>query len=101
MPGSMLRSAALDDRRRRILFRAWRRGLREMDLVMGRFADAHLAAMSENELAEFERLLDVPDPQLLAWITGEEAPPSAFDTPLIARLRAAPREALTRPDKAP
>ena len=75
MSGSMLSSAALDERRRRILFRAWRRGLREMDLVMGRFADAHLPAMSESELAEFERLLDVPDPQALAWITGEEPTP--------------------------
>ena len=96
MSGSMLSSAALDERRRRILFRAWRRGLREMDLVMGRFADAHLPTLSEGELAEFERLLDAPDPQVLAWITGEEATPPEFDTPLIARLRAAPREALER-----
>jgi antitoxin CptB len=99
MSGSMLSSAALDERRRRILYRAWRRGLREMDLVMGRFADAHLPAMSESELAEFERLLDVPDPQALAWIIGEEALPAAFDTPLIARLRALPREAPARADK--
>ena len=61
MSGSALTSAALDERRRRILFRAWRRGVREMDLIMGRFADAHLPTMSEDELAEFERLLDVPD----------------------------------------
>ncbi len=90
MSGSMLSSAALDERRRRILFRAWRRGLREMDLVMGRFADAHLPAMSDSELSEFERLLDVPDPQVLAWITGEEATPAEFDTPLMARLRKPP-----------
>jgi antitoxin CptB len=96
MSGSMLSSSALDERRRRILFRAWRRGTREMDLVMGRFADLHLPAMSESELAKFEALLDAPDPQVLAWITGEEAPPPEFDTPLIARLRAAPREALER-----
>jgi antitoxin CptB len=86
MSGSALTSAALDERRRRILFRAWRRGVREMDLVMGRFADAHLPTMSEDELAEFERLLDVPDPQALAWIIGGEQPPREFDTPLFARL---------------
>ena len=78
--------SALDERRRRILFRAWRRGVREMDLIMGRFADAHLPTMNEDELAEFERLLDVPDPQALAWIIGGEHPPREFDTPLFARL---------------
>ena len=46
--------------------------------------------MSEAELDEFERLLDAPDPELLAWITGEAPVPPAFDTPLFARLRAAP-----------
>ena len=101
MSGSTLSSAALDERRRRILFRAWRRGMREMDLVMGRFADAHLPAMNESELAEFERLLDAPDPQVLAWITGEEPTPAEYETPLLARLRAAPGEAPARADKAP
>jgi antitoxin CptB len=86
MSGSALTSSALDERRRRILFRAWRRGLREMDLIMGRFADAHLPTMSQEELAEFERLLDVPDTQALAWIIGGEQPPREFDTPLFARL---------------
>src|SRR5579862_8284881 len=97
MSGSALSSAALDERRRRILFRAWRRGIREMDLILGRFADAHLPAMNKDELAEFERLLDVPDPQAFAWIIGAEAPPGEFLTPLLARLRQAPK----RPDEAP
>jgi antitoxin CptB len=100
MSGSRLSSATLDERRRRILFRAWRRGLREMDLAMGQFADANLPTMCEADLDEFERLLDVPDPEVLAWMTGEEATPPVFDTPLFARLSAAPREALTRADKA-
>jgi antitoxin CptB len=86
MSGSTLSSSALDERRRRILFRAWRRGVREMDLIMGRFADAYLPTMNEDELAEFERLLDVPDPEALAWIVGGEHPPREFDTPLFARL---------------
>ena len=88
MSGSALAStgATLDERRRRILFRAWRRGVREMDLIMGRFADAHLPTMNEEELAEFERLLDVPDTQALGWIVGGERLPREFDTPLFARL---------------
>jgi antitoxin CptB len=93
MSGSTLSSSALDERRRRILFRAWRRGAREMDLIMGRFADAHLPAMSEAELAEFERLLGVPDPQIFAWIIGGQAPPPEFDTALLARLRGLKLEA--------
>ena len=65
-----------------------------MDLVMGRFADAHLPTMSESELDAFELLLDAPDPQALAWIIGEEAPPPEFDMALLARLRGSSREAL-------
>jgi antitoxin CptB len=93
MSGASLSSAGLDARRRRALFRAWRRGMREMDLVLGRFADANLPTMSEAELDQFERLLDLPDAEVFAWIAGDEPTPPAFDTPLFARLRAAPSEA--------
>ena len=96
MSGSMLSSAALDERRRRILFRAWRRGMREMDLVMGQFADTNLPSMTEAELDEFERLMEAPDPLVLAWVTGETPTPGEYDTALFARLCAAPREALKR-----
>jgi antitoxin CptB len=99
MSGSMLSSSALDERRRRILFRAWRRGVREMDLIMGRFVDAHLLTMNEDELAEFERLLDIPDPEALGWIISGERPPREFDTPLFARLRGSRREAPTCVDE--
>jgi len=70
-----------------------------MDLVMGQFADMNLPAMSEAEVEEFERLLEIPDPQILDWITGAEAIPVDHDTPLFARLRAAPREALKRAER--
>ena len=96
MTGSDLSNAGLDARRRRILFRAWRRGMREMDIVMGRFADAQLPEMSDADMDEFERLLDAPDPSVLAWITGEEPIPTNYDTPLLARLRLAPSAALAR-----
>lgn len=96
MHAPSLSSANLDERRRRILFRAWRRGLREMDLVMGKFADANLAGLDESELAQFEALLDVPDPEILAWITGGLPTPEAYDTALFARVADAPREALSR-----
>ena len=99
MSGSMLSSAALDERRRRILFRAWRRGMREMDLVMGQFADSNLPTMTEAELDEFERLMEAPDPDVLSWITGEAPTPPAYDTPLFARVSAAPREAVRQGER--
>jgi len=88
MSGSTLTSAGLDVRRRKILFRAWHRGTREMDLMMGRFADAALAGMSEAELDELERLIDVPDPDLFDWIMGEADAPPAHDTPVFRKLKA-------------
>jgi antitoxin CptB len=96
MTGSDLSSAGLDARRRRILFRAWRRGMREMDLLMGSFADAELPAMNDADLGEFEGLLDAPDPQVLAWLTGEEPTPAEVQTRLFARLRLAHANALAK-----
>jgi len=88
MTGTARSSEGLDHRRRRLLFRAWHRGTREMDLIMGRFADAALADLNEIELAEYERLMDLPDPDLYAWVTGERLVPPVHDTALFRRLRA-------------
>ena len=60
MSGTTISSDGLDERRRRLLFRAWHRGMREVDLITGRFADAHIGTLSEAEVHEFERLMDVP-----------------------------------------
>jgi antitoxin CptB len=79
-------SDGLDPRRRKLLFRCWHRGMREVDLIMGRFADAAVDELSDDELAEFERLIDVPDHEVLAWVTGEATVPAAYDTPLFRRL---------------
>jgi len=70
--------------------------MREMDLLMGAFADAELPGMSEQDLAEFEALLDAPDPLVLAWLTGEEPAPPDVETKLFARLRRAHGAALAR-----
>ena len=88
MSGTTRSSAGLDTRRRQILYRSWHRGMREMDLIMGRFADAEIRELSEEDLAEFERLIEVTDRDLLGWITGEIATPQNYDTPLFRRLKA-------------
>lgn len=87
MSGSTRTSADLDFRRRRILYRSWHRGLREMDLIMGRFADAEIGTLSEADLDEMERLIEVPDADLYRWITGETQTPENYDSPLLARLK--------------
>ena len=88
MSGSTRSSADLDPRRRKVLFRAWHRGMREMDLIMGRFADDAIAGFDEAELDEFERLIEVLDRDLLSWVTGEAAVPENYDTALFRRLKA-------------
>ena len=76
-----------DARLKKLRFRAWRRGFREADLILGPFADKHVSSMSEAELAEFERLLDQPDQDLYAWIVGMLPAPAAFDGELLNRIR--------------
>jgi antitoxin CptB len=88
MTGTTRSSDGLDLRRRKLLFRAWHRGMRETDLIMGRFADQALDQLAEPELIEFERLIEVLDRDLLAWVTGEEQVPADYDTPLFRRMRA-------------
>ncbi len=88
MSGSTRTSADLDPRRRKLLFRAWHRGMRETDLIMGRFADAEIGTLSEPELDEFERLIEVLDRDLLSWITGEAQVPENYDSAVFRRLKA-------------
>jgi antitoxin CptB len=79
-------SAGLDERRRRLLFRAWRRGVREMDLIVGRFADVYIDQFDEPALDDFERLIEVPNADLYAWIVGHEAVPANHDTVVLRQL---------------
>ena len=86
--GTQISSEGLDARRRRLLFRCWHRGIVEMDLVLGRFADAQIADWSEAELDDYERLLDIPDRPFFAYVSGAEPVPAEYDTPMFRRLRA-------------
>src|SRR5450631_1023895 len=87
MSGPGISSDGLDPRRRRLLFRSWHRGIREMDLVYGRFADAQIAVLSDAELDVYERLLELPDQQVFEWVSGAQPLPADYDTPLFHRLR--------------
>jgi len=79
-------SEGLDVRRRKLLFRAWRRGVRETDLIVGRFADAFIDKFDEPALDDFERLIEAPNAELYAWITGDQKVPANFDTAVLRQL---------------
>lgn len=76
-----------DAARRRIRVRACRRGMREMDLLLGGFADARVDALNAAELAQFEALLEAPDDEAFRWFCAGAAP-APFDTPLFAKILA-------------
>ena len=61
--------------RKRLRFRSWHRGTREMDLILGRFADANLAAMDRSQLDRYGRLLENSDPDIYNWLVGRGSPP--------------------------
>ncbi|MBA5776560.1 succinate dehydrogenase assembly factor 2 [Stappia sp. F7233] len=72
----------LDARRKRILFRAQHRGIKEMDILIGGYVNAHIATMPEADLNEIEALMEIPDQDLLSWMTGSREVPARVNTPL-------------------
>ncbi|MCM2292938.1 succinate dehydrogenase assembly factor 2 [Allorhizobium sp. BGMRC 0089] len=95
MTGLVMSSADLDPRRRRILYRCWHRGIREMDLILGQFAEAEIAALSDAELDELERIMAEEDNDLIKFINGALPVPDHLKTPLFERIAA------VRPDFSP
>ena len=77
----------MDARRKKLTFRANHRGFKEMDLIMGHFADAHIASLSDEELGHFEALLEAPDQDVYSWIVGDVDVPSDYQTSLLKRLQ--------------
>ena len=70
-----------------MLFRAWRRGMKEMDILMGKFADANLATLEDPDLEAFEALMDAPDPDIFKWLTDAAPLPPEHDTALFRKLK--------------
>jgi antitoxin CptB len=81
-------TTASDIRRKRLLFRSWHRGTRESDLVLGRFAEAHLAGFDAAQLDRWEALLECADADLYDWASGRTAPPAAYDHDVMRLLLA-------------
>ncbi len=73
-------------RLRRLRYRAWHRGTKEMDLLLGPYADARLGGMDRAELDRFETLIEEADTDLLKWLMGQEPAPADADHELLADL---------------
>jgi len=77
-----------DRRLEKLRYRAWRRGFREADLMIGGFADAHLTSLGADDLDAFEALLDQADQDLWHWIVDRAPAPAGLEGPLLDRVRA-------------
>jgi antitoxin CptB len=78
----------LDARRKRLLFQSRHRGMQENDLLLGGFAERHLAELDDTQLDRFEALLDEGDNDLFNWISGKEPVPATFDDDVMGLLKA-------------
>ncbi len=87
MTGPAQQDGNLNERRKRLLYRCWHRGTREMDLILGRFADAHIANLTDEELDDFEHLIGLPDPDIYAALIGEGSIPLQFAGGIFLRIK--------------
>ena len=76
----------LDARRRRLHFRAWHRGTKEADIMIGSFTDRYLAGWGEAEIAWMEAFLEEDDVEIMAWAIGTETAPERWHGPLLDAL---------------
>ena len=84
--GPALRGDGQEARRKKLRFRSWHRGMREMDFVLGRFADAEIHTLTGDELDQYERLLDIPDTEFFLLVTGEKPVPHHLDCSVLQRI---------------
>jgi len=84
----MTASAETEIRRKRLLWRATHRGIKEMDLILGGFVAKHLGEFSEAEIAELERIMEIPDQDMLAWVTRQADVPPDRSSELLSRILA-------------
>ena len=76
-----------DSRLRRLKFRAWHRGFREADLILGPFAENHGPNLTPEQLDLFEALMEESDREIYAWIVGQEPTPPAFDNEIMNMIK--------------
>lgn len=77
---------SLENKRKRLIYRSWHRGTKEMDLLLGTFADRHVPEFSVQELAQYEDLLQISDPDLYDWITEKSPVPANLENEVLLKL---------------
>lgn len=83
----MSRDLDPDDRLKRLHFRAWHRGTKEADLLIGGFFDTYSQDWDEEQVAWFERLLEIDDVSIMAWAIGTETPPAEFSGAMMETMQ--------------
>jgi antitoxin CptB len=78
--------SSLDPFRKKLLWRATHRGIKEMDIVVGGFAETHLASMNQSEIKTFQDILEIADQDLLGWMTRQSDIPADQDSQLLRRM---------------
>ncbi len=84
----MTASSETETRRKRLLWRATHRGIKEMDLILGGFVVRHIDTFSDAEIADLERIMDIPDQDMLSWATKQADVPPEHLSPLLTRILA-------------
>ena len=79
---------SLEARRKKLVYVANHRGMKEIDVIVGGFATAHAAGLTAEQVERFEALIDVADNDLLNWLTGGRPTPKAYDTDVLAMIKA-------------
>ncbi len=77
----------MDARRKQLLFRSHHCGMKENDILLGRFADRHITDLSDQLLDQFEALMQHNDIDVMNWIVGKTSVPEAFDNELMALIQ--------------
>jgi antitoxin CptB len=87
-PSEPASATSFDVRIKRLIYRAWHRGFKEADLILGPYAESHARGMSEEALTAFEFLLTAEDQDLYDWILERSPPDPAYDGPILRALQA-------------
>jgi antitoxin CptB len=77
---------SLENRRKRLIYQSQYRGVKENDIILGRFAQAHMDTLDARGLDDYEKLLQQPDNDIYDWVAGREPVPAEFDTPVMRLL---------------
>jgi antitoxin CptB len=73
-------------KRKKLIFRSWHRGTREMDLLLGKFADEHMPRLDAAQLDLYDRFLSNSDPDIFNWVTRQEPVPGGEDSAVLRML---------------